>query len=93
MITTHITGENWKTHESKEVTLVNPETNEIKAAFLNMVNQGLVNVNFVNEDSQSPVGTSTRYSHPYMINHNGDVDAFVYDDAHRQQSELFEQVA
>lgn len=86
MITVHLNGENWKTKTAEHVELINSDMRdlEVKAAFNKFVNSGLTNINCVMEDSQSPIGTDTRFTHPYTYNNNGDVERFVYDDSHRQ---------
>lgn len=87
MITVHLSGEDWAvtpTSVNKEFLNSDMSDAKIKGLFRDMVNSGLVNINCVMEDSQSPVGSDTRFTHPYTYNHNGDVERFTYDDSHRQ---------
>lgn len=87
MITVHLGGEDWAVVPSrvdKEFKNADMSDQKVKEAFKRFIDAGLTNVNCVMEDSQSPDGSSARYTHPYVYNHNGDVDRFVYDDSHAQ---------
>jgi hypothetical protein len=85
-IIVHLNGENWKTHAQEHVEFNDADMRDrhVKQAFQGFIVKGLTNVNCVMEDTQSPEGTSTRFTHPYTYNHNGDIERFTYDDQYRQ---------
>lgn len=84
MITSHICGDLWKRNPYTEIIdIENADMSDwsVKGAFKKLVDMGCDNVHVVMEDSQSPEGSSTRFTHGYTYNHNGDVIRHVYDDS------------
>ena len=88
MITVHLSGEDWGLAPNKEeIVFHDADMSDVRVreAFDRFVAFGLKNVNCVMEDSQSPINTDTRFTHPYTYTLGGGVVRFVYDDSHRQE--------
>jgi hypothetical protein len=91
MITVHLEAENWASHTAESKTFENASISDqnVREAIQELTLKGCVNISCTMEDSQSPEGSNTRFTHPYCLNHNGDVVRFVYDDSFRSEDSQY----
>lgn len=90
MIISHISGDKWNRKPSTEIISIdNADMSDrsVKDAYHTLAKAGCENINVVMEDTQSSEDASTRYTHAYSYNENGDIEIHVYDDSPAKQHE------